>query len=85
MDTSMSKEAVFKILMSERLRQDQMHGATSHTPAEWILIMERCLNMAKAKWYSNDPMDDVMQEIMQVTAVGFAAIEEHGARQCKMF
>ncbi len=73
------KTQVKNALETERRYQCLKWPNHSHTLGEWILIMRKCLNDAETKWYAGhgDNME-VLSEIRQVTAVGVAAMEEHG-------
>lgn len=68
----------------ERLFQDSKHGPIEthpHTIGEWILIMESELAEAKlALIKGGEGRDSVLQEILQVVAVGIACMEQHGVK-----
>jgi hypothetical protein len=63
---------------SERKYQDAKYPGHSHTTGEWLLIMEKCLADAKTAWNCGHG-SGVLDEIRQVTAVGVAAMDQHGA------
>lgn len=73
-------EAICSI-MDEREFQDRKFGPDSrHTIGEWILIMEAELAEAKVALIKGGVgRNSVLQEIVQVCAVGVACIEQHGA------
>lgn len=70
---------VLQAIQSERIYQERKWPNHKHTVAEWILIMEKCLNDAKQAWYRNPDDYKVLHEIRQVVAVGVAAMEQCGA------
>lgn len=74
-------------VVDEREYQDQKHGPLDthgHTIGEWILIMEAELQEAKnALIKGGSGRNSVLHEIIQVTAVGFACLEQHGVREIK--
>jgi hypothetical protein len=69
-------------VVEERIHQDHKHGSIEdypHTLGEWILIMESELAEAKlALIKGGKGRDAVKNEIVQVLATGFAALEQHG-------
>lgn len=79
----MSKEfpaiEVFAAVQAERQYQDDKWGKTGHTLAEWVLIMESELEEAKTALIKGGfGRDAIKAEIIQVLAVGFACLEQHG-------
>ncbi len=70
---------VDEAIRSERVYQEQKWPNHQHTVEGWILILEKCLNDAKRAWVSTKGDEAAMHEIRQVTAVGFAAMEQCGA------
>lgn len=73
---------VVTLVEHEREYQDTKHGAVDrnpHTIGGWILLMESELAEAKeALIKGGEGRDSVMHEILQVTALGFAALQQHG-------
>jgi hypothetical protein len=78
-DSPMQTEA-FAAVIDERNFQDRKFGPGSkHTIGEWIIIME--LELAEAKLAlvkGGAGRNSVLNEIVQVCAVGIACIEQHG-------
>ncbi len=71
---------VLQAIKSERDYQGKKWPGHSHTTAEWVMIMRKCLKDAEHAWHAGHGNDnEVLNEIRQVTAVGVAAMEEHGA------
>lgn len=65
----------------ERQYQDEKWGTIEdhpHTPREWLAIMETELEEAKKAWVSQAGDFGCLQKILQVAAVGFACLEQHG-------
>ena len=50
-----------------------------HSVGEYLLIMEKELSEAKAAWLKNDC--EALREILQVVAVGVAAMIDHGVEE----
>jgi len=73
------KEQVLRAIESEREYQEAKWPDHHHTAAEWILIMQKCLDDAKRAWVTGHGSDLALHEIRQVTAVGVAAMEQCGA------
>jgi len=77
-------EAVCAVI-DERNYQDEKHGPIGthgHTIGEWILIMEAELAEAKqALIKGGKGRDSVLHELVQVTAVGLACLEQHGVKE----
>jgi len=75
----------FCAVVDERNHQDAKHGsieASGHTIGEWILILEAELAEAKvALIKGGHGRDSVLSEIVQITAVGMACLEQHGIRE----
>ena len=63
---------------SERIYQEQKWSGHEHVVAEWLLIMQKCLDDAKRAWVSNDGDRLALNEIRQVVAVGVACMEQCG-------
>lgn len=70
---------VLKAIQSERAYQEQKWPGHMHTVAEWLLIMQKCLDDAKRAWVTGHGDEQALHEIRQVTAVGVAAMEQCGA------
>jgi len=67
----------------ERHYQDLKWGTIEehpHTIFEWIGIMEKELQEAKAAYFQPACMADseMLREVLQVVAVGLACLEQHG-------
>ena len=73
--------ATIEAIDSEREYQERKWPDHKHTIAEWLLIMEKCLNDAKRVWttqHGEQADFNTMCEIRQVVAVGVAAMDQHG-------
>ena len=73
------KTNVMEAIESEREHQEQKWPGHQHTTAEWILIMDKCLQDAKRLWVTGHGDNAALHEIRQVVAVGVAAMEQCGA------
>ncbi|PKN20927.1 MAG: hypothetical protein CVU71_03870 [Deltaproteobacteria bacterium HGW-Deltaproteobacteria-6] len=73
------KKEVLDAIQSERDYQDRKWPMHHHSTAEWILIMDKCLNDAKRAWVCGHGDTQALHEIRQVVAVGIAAMEQCGA------
>lgn len=75
-------EEAVKELEAERDYQDTKWGPVDrngHSIGEWILLLEAELNEAKlALIKGGEGRDNVMHEILQVAALGVAAVQQHG-------
>lgn len=76
------REEAIQAIVEEREFQDKKHGAihagVGHTLGEWIILMEDELAEAKrALIKGGKGRDSVRAEIVQVTALGLACLEEH--------
>lgn len=76
---------VLAAVMDERRYQNAKWPGYRHTPAEWILILEKLLGDARRRYVTEDGYAGAMDEIRQITATGWAAMEQCGAplRQAK--
>lgn len=77
------QNAAVAAVLAERQFQDVKHGvidgAGGHTLGEWLLLLEAELAEAKAALIKGGSgRDSVRSEIIQLTAVGLAALEQHG-------
>ena len=73
---------VLESIVEERTYQDDVWGTIEEHPhdvAEWLLIFEAELNEAKKAWIKVPGDKEALREIVQVVAVGFACLEQHGA------
>lgn len=77
-------------VVKEREFQDQKYGTVQttggHELAAWLLIIEAELNEAKKAaihggFQSAGGRDDIRSEIVQIAAVCFAALEQHGVTE----
>ena len=74
------KEQVYEKITKEREYQDSKWGSVEHHPhsiPEWIMIMEAELAEAKHAWLKKGEYEAKL-EMIQVIAVGIAALEQHG-------
>ncbi|MEL7170399.1 MAG: hypothetical protein AAGN64_13720, partial [Bacteroidota bacterium] len=80
---SMSRKRmdILRAVSRERDYQDRKWGTIyehPHTVGEWLLIMENELAEAKTAWCEGTGDEGALSELLQVVAVGFAAMEQHG-------
>ena len=81
--SSCNQQRVFRQIEDERRYQDEKWGGVKdnpHTPIEWVTIMRGELEEAREAWLDGDGMltyHKVMNEVLQATAVGVAALEQH--------
>lgn len=78
------KMHVLRVVLEERSYQDSKWGTIDehpHTVGEWLLILEQELDEAKEAWVKGDGDDGALSEIIQVVAVGFACLEQHGVAE----
>ena len=75
-----SFDEVAAIVKKERDRQDEKWGPFKHqNVAGYLLILEAELNEAKHGWMKNIEGDhSSLSEIVQIAAVAFACLEQHG-------
>ncbi len=75
-------EAVTVAIMEERQFQNQKHGTVEDVPhslGEWVLLIEAELEEAKrALIKGGSGRDSVRSELIQVAALVFACLEQHG-------
>lgn len=73
------KKEVLLAIESERNYQEKKWPMHKHSTAEWILIMDKCMDDAKKAWVCGHGDTQALHEIRQVVAVGIAAMEQCGA------
>lgn len=71
--------SVLAAVASERNYQEAKWPGHTHTVAEYILIMEKCLADAKKAWIGNGGDYHALDEVRQIVAVGVCCMEHHGA------
>lgn len=83
-----SRSEVFAALNSERAYQDMRkkrdQGQTFHSAEEFILYMEHYLHLARevaSTTWGPEAKPKTMEVVRKVTALGVAAMEQHGAPQ----
>lgn len=69
---------IFDAIGREREYQDAKWRANPHTVGEWLLIVESELQEAKQAWCKTGGDFGALEELLQVIAVGVAALEQHG-------
>lgn len=83
-----SREEIYEAVDRERSYQDRKWGTfaegRSHALPAWMLIMRKELEEAENAWMKSTD-DDVRRELLQVVAVGVAALEEHGVTERSNF
>lgn len=73
--------AISAAIGRERDYQDAKYGPDRpHPIPSWLLIMRAELAEAEAAWMKRDDAE-AMCEVLQVVAVGIAAIERHGVHE----
>jgi len=72
------REIVFDAISREREYQISKWGQNEHDVPGWLLIMEAELKEAKEAWVKRNGDSAALEEILQVVAVGVAALEQHG-------
>lgn len=79
-DGLLSKEAVFKAVCEERDYQDKKWGANRpQSLAGFLLILDDEIEEAKKGWMKNQTGRNApLNEIVQIAAVCFAALERYG-------
>jgi len=76
-----SKVDIARAVLNEREYQDTKWGTIEdrpHTVGEWLLIAEQELHEAKLEWCRGKGDHGALEELLQVIAVGFACLEQHG-------
>jgi NTP pyrophosphatase (non-canonical NTP hydrolase) len=75
------RQAIFKAVERERSYQDLKWGTIHQHPhdvAGYLLIMQGELDEAIRGWQKGKGDADALREVLQVIAVGFACLEQHG-------
>jgi hypothetical protein len=76
-----SQDSIFNAIQRERAFQDAKYGqGRKHELPAWFLIMRRELEEAEAAWCKEGDARAV-EELLQVVAVGVAALEYHGFKE----
>jgi hypothetical protein len=70
---------ILSAIQRERDYQDRKYPH-EHSVGEYLLIMEKELEEAKQGWMKGGD-SDALREILQVVAVGVAAMEDHGIEE----
>lgn len=80
MDINQATRAeVYRVVDSERERQEDKWGVKYNTPGEWVLILEKKVLEAKDAWYYNKSgLESCISVINEIAAVAIAALEQHG-------
>ena len=76
-----TRAEIFDAIDRERSYQDQKWGTLVQHPHqldEWIGIMARKLREARRAWAKEPSVNPAKAELLQVIAVGVAALEQHG-------
>ena len=89
-NATIDQVGILGAVLSERQFQDekygpvrdpitQIDGSGSHSIGEWILLLEAELNEVKlALIKGGSGRNSLRSELIQVIALGFAALEQHG-------
>lgn len=75
----MPSDSTILAVLRERAYQDNKWGTpwgNPHTIRQWLTIMQRELTEAKRQHPGDDQA--ILQEVVQVVAVGIACLEQHG-------
>jgi hypothetical protein len=73
-----ARVGLYEAIDRERDYQDRKWGLPNHDLPGWLLILESELNEAKQAWVKGHGNEDCLRELLQVVAVGVAALEQHG-------
>lgn len=80
--SSSSFSDVVQAVAEERMFQDEKHGSIQESPHEigsWVLLIEAELNEVKSALIKGGfGRDSYRSELIQVAALCFAALEQHG-------
>lgn len=76
---NVDRKAVYAALDTERNYQDRRWGYGPHEIAAWVLYAQEYLQRAAAACTRGEDMQYVMSLVRKATALGVAAMEEHGA------
>lgn len=74
---------IYTAIMRERNYQDLKYGdlqTKRHHITSWITIMRRELAEAEDAWLKKNDVE-ALKEILQVVAVGFACMQQHGIQE----
>jgi len=80
-ESGKNQNSVFDAVVREREYQDNKWGTIEDHPHDvpgWILIMRKELEEAEDEWVHNGGDVPALREILQVIAIGVAALEQHG-------
>ena len=78
METLTDRRLIFEAVDRERDHQDRKYGPLRrHEIPGWLVIMEREIQEVKEAWADGD-ITNAVRELLQVTSVGIAALEQHG-------
>lgn len=75
-----NKQVIFQAICKERDYQDEKWGPVAlhqHDIPSWLLIMRKKLRDAESAWLKGEE-ESALSHLLQTTAVGFAAMEQHG-------
>jgi len=63
----------------ERAYQAMKWGETTHSVAEWLLIIEKLCNDARHAWVTKEGDMEALHEVRQIAATAVACLEDCGA------
>lgn len=69
-------ETTKALIEAEQVYQKTKYTNHSHSVGEWLLILEKQLNDAKAQWYNNRNVQSPLREIKQIAATAASALDE---------
>lgn len=72
---------VLKAIDGERAYQEKKWPGHEHTPAEWLLILEKLCTDARRAWVCGHGDNSAMHEVRQIAATAVACMEQCGAPQ----
>lgn len=83
----MERAQVYSLIDEERLYQDSkwIRPKHNHSPTEYLVFIQHQVNKAIATASEQDGDIGAMEFIRNLTALGVAAMEEHGAPNRKVF
>lgn len=70
---------VLRAINSEMAHQAMRHGNHRHTPAEWLLILEKLMHDARYAWVTGNGDEQAMHEIRQIATTAIQAMMQCGA------
>lgn len=80
---TLTKQEVFEAILAERQHQKEKWGDQPQSLPGFLLIIRKELEEAEMGWMKNlNGKNAVMNELVQVAATAFAALERYGTTGC---